>query len=188
MNNPFPSKILWDNAARDGLVLGLFTAACRLLIDRMTIAEGSAGMAILCCIVWAVKFGGCLWFMKYCMEKFSRRYSDAGTADTARYGRRTALLSAFVFSAMLLCYMLVIDPASTEARTGMMMEMFSQMYGTGIDTNTMNALRQTMDMYPQVTFVSTLAYSYLYGVILSSILARHIAANDPFAEFMNKND
>ena len=70
----------------------------------------------------------------------------------------------------------------------MMMEMFSQMYGTGIDTNTMNALRQTMDMYPQVTFVSTLVYSYLYGVILSSILARHIAANDPFAEFMNKND
>ena len=185
MNNPVSSKILWNKAARNGLALGLFTAACRLVSQFLTSAGTvSAGTAVLNGIVWLVQFTGCIWIMKFLMERLVKQYDGVDNRSTAKYGRLLALTSSLIFSAAMLFDVLFIAPETVSAQ----MDLLYEMYGPGMDNNTRTALQYIEDSYPQIMFFSTLVYSWLYGVVLSAILSRTIPRRDPFADFMKNNE
>ncbi len=184
MNNPDSKKILWNKAAKNGLVLGLFTAACRIL-SQFIAGSGipSAGTAVLNGIIWLLQFGGCIWIMKFLMERLTREFDGVDNRDTARYGRLLALTSSLIFAAAMLSDILFISPETASQQ----MDLYYQLYGSQIDENTRSALKAIEDNYPRILFFSTWIYSWIYGVILASILSLSIPKKDPFARFMNQN-
>ena len=102
MNDSASNRILWNLAAKNGLLLGLFTALCRILSQTLSTGEASAGMAVLNLIIWLVQFVGCIFLMKFFMERLVAGHKDADNRDTARYGRMLALTSSLIFSSAML--------------------------------------------------------------------------------------
>ena len=185
MGTPVSPEILRRKAAQNGLVLGLFTAACRLISQLVSNAGTvSAGTAVLNGIVWLIQFAGCIWIMKFLMERLVSRYSVTDNAVTAKYGRLLALTSSIIFSAVMFFYMEFVSPDTAAAQ----MDLIYEMYGSSLDSNTRSALQKIEEHYSRIAFVSTLVYSWLYGVVLSFILSRSIPKQDPFASYMNEND
>lgn len=182
MNITDSRKILWNKAAKNGLVLGLFTAACRILAQIVAGAEiPTAGTAVLNGIIWLLQFGGCIWIMRFLMERLTRQFEGVDNRDTARYGRLLALTSSLIFAAAMLFDVLFISPETIDRQ----MDLYYQLYGQQLDENTRSALKTIEDWYPQIMFFSTWIYSWIYGVILASILSISVPQKDPFTNFMN---
>ncbi len=184
MNNPAASRILWNEAAGKGFLLGLFTFLCRILSQSITLNGPSSGTAVLGIVIWFIQFAGCIWLMKVFMERLAAKYDGVDNKDTARYGMRLALASSIVFSAGMLADILFIAPEIVEEQ----MDMYYRMYGQYMDTNTQAMFRKVEDSYPEIVFFSTLTYSFLYGVVLSRILSMSIPKKDPFSSFMDKQE
>lgn len=185
MNDPVSSKILWNKAAKNGIALGLFTAVCRILSQYVTSVEmPSAGTAVLNGLIWLIQFIGCIWIMKFLMERLVRQYDKVDNRATAKYGRLLALTSSLIFSAAMLFDILFIAPETVTKQ----MDLLYEMYGSMIDANTRSALQYIENSYPQIMFFSTLIYSWLYGIVLSAILSRSIPRRDPFASYMDNNN
>lgn len=183
MDNSVSSRILWNKAARNGLLLGLFTAACRILSQAISsTGTATAGTAVLNGIVWLVQFGGCIWLMKFFMERLAGNFDGVTNRTTAKYGRMLALASSIIFSAAMFFDVSFISPETVTRQ----MDLYYQMYGNMLDENTRAMLQKVEDYYPQIMFFSTLIYSFLYGVVLSAILSVSIPRKDPFSSFMDK--
>lgn len=183
MENPVSSRILWNKAAQNGLLLGLFTAACRIVSQAISATEtATAGTAVLNGIVWLIQFGGCLWLMKFFMERLAGSCKGVTNRITARYGRMLALTSGLVFSAAMFFDVSFISPETVSRH----MDLYYQMYGSMLDENSRTMLRKIEDYYPQIMFFSTLIYSFVYGVVLSAILSVSIPRKDPFSSFMDR--
>lgn len=183
MDNSVSSRILWNKAARNGLLLGLFTAACRILSQAISsTGTATAGTAVLNGIVWLVQFGGCIWLMKFFMERLAGNFDGVTNRTTAKYGRMLALASSIIFSAAMFFDVSFISPETVTRQ----MDLYYQMYGNMLDENTRAMLQKIEDYYPQIMFFSTLIYSFLYGVVLSAILSVSIPRKDPFSSFMDK--
>lgn len=183
MDNSVSSRILWNKAARNGLLLGLFTAACRILSQAISsTGTATAGTAVLNGIVWLVQFGGCIWLMKFFMERLAGNFDGVTNRTTAKYGRMLALASSIIFSAAMFFDVSFISPETVTRQ----MDMYYQMYGNMLDENTRAMLQKIEDYYPQIMFFSTFIYSFLYGVVLSAILSVSIPRKDPFSSFMDK--
>ena len=56
-----------------------------------------------------------------------------------------------------------------------------KIYGSSLDSNSLNALDTVESIMPQVMFFSNLVYCFLYGTVLSAVLSRNIPPRDPFA-------
>ena len=180
MNNPDQKKILWNKAARNGLVLGLFTALCRIVSGALTSGDASAGTAVLNGIIWLLQTGGCIWLMKFLMERLVTQYDGVDNGDTARYGRMLALTSSMIFAAAMFFFVAFADPEFVSGQ----MDLIYQLYGEHLDENTRSYLKTIENNYTKIMFFSTWIYSWLYGVILSAILSISIPKKDPFAGFM----
>ena len=73
MENRIPRKDLWDSAGKAGLVLGLVSCAYVIITFFLAKLSGSTGTAFLVVLLnfllWAAKFGGCIYLMKLFMTK-----------------------------------------------------------------------------------------------------------------------
>ena len=98
MDTNVTPEILRRKAAANGLILGLFTAACRLASESVARGGAGTGTAVLTGLLWLVQFIGCIRIMKSLMKNLVRQYPDAGNEDTAKYGRLLALASSIIFS------------------------------------------------------------------------------------------
>ena len=185
MNNTDSKKILWNKAAKNGLALGLFTAACRLLSQFLAGSDiPTAGTAVLTGVIWLLQFGGCIWIMKFLMERLVHQYEGVDNKDTARYGRLLALTSSLVFAAAMLFDVIFISPEMAQQQ----MDLYYQLYGPNMNENTRSALQSIENNYPQILFFSTWIYSWIYGIVLASILSVTIPKKDPFVKFMKQNN
>ena len=180
MEKRISRKDLWDGAGKAGLVLGLVSSAYVLLTMLLTKLSGSTGMALvstlLAFLLWALKFGGCIYLMKYFMTKFAGAHPEADNSDTFRFGMATAFLSALIFSAFDLAYMTWVAPdAMTQA-----MESVTEMYGNMLPAESLDMLEEIN--LGRVTFFTNLIYCFLFGTVLSAILSRSIPSRNPFAD------
>lgn len=182
MNDSASNRILWNLATKNGLLLGLFTALCRILSQTLSTGEASAGMAVLNLIIWLVQFVGCIFLMKFFMERLVAGHKDADNRDTARYGRMLALTSSLIFSSAMLFDVVFLDPDMA----GQQIELIRQLYGGSLDSDTLELIGKE-GFYPKVMFFSNLIYGFVYGAILSWILSRYIPKRDPFSSYMDKN-
>ena len=181
-------KNMWESAGYAGLALGLVSVVYMYInnfLGRAVIEtpENASGLyEILGLVFWAAKFTGCIILMKFFMKKFSASYPEATNKDVMKMGIATALLSAFLYSAVQFADMAYFQADYYNAVFASALKEMPKM-----DMNTMNQIREIIDMIPQISFVINLLYCFVYGAILSMILSRNIPNNDPFANY-NKPD
>lgn len=170
-------KNLWNSAAKAGMVLGLVSSAY-LFINQWVTSMGIPVLSgVLGFVLWAVKFGGCIWLMMFFMKKFAAENTAADNSTTMKFGIATALLSALVYAAFSFANMAYFSTDLIAENMDAVMQAYSQF----MDSNTMSQMEKTMTKLPQITFFGNLIYCFIFGTILSAILSRNIPSRDPFA-------
>ncbi len=173
-------KNMWNAAGKAGLVLGLVSTVY-LFISQFI---GQAGMpaflnSVISFVLWAAKFVGCIWIMKFFMKKFASENDSVTNSGTFRLGLAMSALSAVVYAAFTFANVAFISPDLFNEQMDMVMQQIAPM----MDSNTQSMMETYMERLPQITFISNLIYCFLYGMILSFILSRNIPSKDPFAEY-----
>ena len=183
MESKLSRRNLWNNAGQSGAILGLATTAImfanQLCNEAFSAPELRTTGLVVSILLWVIKFGGCIWLMRFFMIRLCRKYPEATNSDTMRFGAATAFLSALIFATFNLANILFISPDLMQEEFDIIMQSYSQF----LDYNTLSKKEEMMDIYPQTSFISTLGYCYLYGTALSAILSRYIPKTDPFADF-----
>ena len=167
---------MWNTAAEAGLVLGLISAAYMFLTQWIASAP-SAVSVILSMILWAGKFGGCIWMMVFYMKRHTANHPEITNKDTFNLGMATALLSAVVYSAAAFANVAYISGDAVAEQLRISMQQMSSM----MDSNSIAMMETFMQKLPQITFFSNLIYCTAFGTVLSFILSRNIPSRDPFA-------
>lgn len=172
-----------NRSALAGTVLGAVSAVCMFInMPLSSLSETSPFIGnLISFILWAAKFAGCIWIMRFFMNKFAKENSDATNRDTFLYGLFASLLSALLFAALTMVNMTLIAPDFYSAQYDLALQTVAPM----LDSNTMSKMSSIMERMPEISFFQTLIYCFLYGTILSSILSRGIPKKDPFAEYRN---
>lgn len=178
MKEPISGRIIWNAAAKTGLVFAAVTIGCNLLKRGIIALELSTFVAgALNAILWAGELVGCIYLMILFMRKLVKDYDGVQNEDTNRYGRRIALLSAILIASANY----LILTFTPEAKLQEEIDAALAAYGSMLDSNTLSMMEEMMQNLPIITFFSNLIYCFLYGTVLSAILSRSIPARDPFA-------
>ncbi|MCD8208703.1 MAG: DUF4199 domain-containing protein, partial [Bacteroidales bacterium] len=161
--------VMWDDAAKAGIVLGLVPVVYLFLTQFVTKGLGShaflAGAVNF--LLWLVKLLVCVWLMMLYMKKFARvRRADNG--ETFRFGCIVAGCSALIVAAGSLANVLLVNPDAVSSQFNAVFENYS----SSLDSNTQELLVRIQGMMPELTFFSNLIYCFLFGVVLSYILSR----------------
>ena len=184
MKETVSTRILWNNAGKAGAVLGL-TSAAVMFLNQLASGMSSTGLVLLASsVLWLVKFAGCIWLMRFFMQRLADRYDGVTGSTSFKYGMMIAFLSALIYSAVLLANMLFISADLTQQQFDQVM----QAYAGILDANSISMMEKLENVYPQIAFFSQLVYCFMYGTILSLILSRFIPRNDPFAGYQEGPD
>ena len=185
MENRIPRKDLWDSAGKAGLVLGLVSSAYVIITYFLAKLSGSTGTALLATLLsfllWAAKFGGCIYLMKLFMTKYGAAHPGLDNSDTFRFGMVTALLSALVFSAFDMAFVTWVAPDTFSKA----IETAQESYGSLLPAESLEAMEEMN--FGLISFFTNLIYCFLFGTVLSAILSRNIPSRNPFADF-RQND
>lgn len=177
---------MWDHAAKAGLALG-GASVLYLALTALKVMVGSNDsenfsfvwtvlLSILGIALWVAKLVGCVYLMKYFMQKFAATDQDMDRSRLFRFGALAALLSALVYSAANLAYTTLIAPDTYEAALDYLRQMpqFS-----ASELAQAEQMMGNMNM-PTIGFFSNVIYCFLYGTILSAILSKRICPDNPF--------
>lgn len=176
-------KTLWEEAGKAGLALGAVSSAYLFMTQFIGNIEMPAVVTMLVnTVLWAAKFGGCIWLMMFFMKKFCKQHPSVGNGTTYRLGLAISVLSALVYAAASFANTAFISADIINENMNLVMEQMAPM----MDSNSMNQMDEIMSKLPQITFFSTLFYCIIYGSILSFILSRNIPSKNPFAD--NKSE
>ena len=176
-------KTLWEEAGKAGLALGAVSSAYLFMTQFIGNIEMPAVVTMLVnTVLWAAKFGGCIWLMMFFMKKFCKQHPSVGNGTTYRLGLAISVLSALVYAAASFANTAFISADMINENMNLVMEQMAPM----MDSNSMNQMDEIMSKLPQITFFSNLFYCIIYGSILSFILSRNIPSKNPFAD--NKSE
>lgn len=171
-------KSIWNSAGSAGLILGGISVAYLLLnwvLSRIA-GEGTAvvltGAASV--LLWAVKFGACIWFMKFCMTRYSDENPEADHGDVFKFGVLVALLSALVYSGAYSAYLIYLAPEQLEEALDMLRD------NPMLDSNSLEMVEQIIPKMPAISFFVNIVYCWLFGTVLSAIFSRNIPSSNPF--------
>ena len=186
MEESYSRKDFWNGAGKAGLVLGLVPVVY-MLVEQLLLQDaadtlGNLPATLVTFALWLAKFAGCIFLMRWFLQRFAAAHPGVSRRDVYRYGTAIALTSALVYSAFVLAWSKFIDP-----------EMFSRAfeeaasrYSSMMDSNTTEMMESLADKMPVIAFFSNLIYCFLYGTVLSAILAGNVAPDkDPFADGSN---
>ena len=180
MESSITGKDIWDSAAKAGLALGAVSSAYLAVSQVMGMNSGSTGAAVLMSLLgillWAVKFGGCIYLMKFFMQRFASSHTGTTNADTFKFGTATAFLSALIYSGFYLAFVTIIAPDTFSNA----LSTITESYGSMMDAESLESL-ENMN-FGTMTFVTSLLYCFFFGTVLSSILSRNIPSKNPFNE------
>lgn len=172
-------KALWNDAGKDGLILGavsLFYMVCNLLLGK--VGESGTAMTLLASLaaflLWAVKFGACIYLMKFFMKAFAMENPDADNSDTFKFGCAIAILSALIYSAGYMAYVTFIAPDTFSKSIEMLAD------NPMMTAEAREMMEQMAPKMPAMTFFANLFYCWLFGTVLSAIFSRNIPSRNPF--------
>lgn len=162
-------KTIWEEAGRKGLILGAVTIAYMLLgmvLGDLSSAGGAKAIIgnVVSTLLWIVKTFLCIYLLYKFIAKFRNDWPEADRSDCFRMGSSTAFLSALLYSAFYLAYVLFINPTVFSDTVAMMADVFPP--------EAMASMESMIPSMPAVGFFSNLIYCWLFGVILSFIFSR----------------
>lgn len=185
MTENIDRKDVLNSASVSGLVLGAVCIAYAGIIYAVDKTGMSAMLStLLKSVLWAAKFVGCIFFMRYFMRRLDSQHGIS-QKTAFRQGVLSALFSALIVSGATFAQIqFIITPESYVAE---MMAAMSQMSGM-LDSNSQRAMQGIIQKLPLISFFSTLIYCFLYGTVLSAILSRYVKPSDPFADYREAKD
>lgn len=173
-------KTIWNEAGKAGIALGGTVIACSLLSSGLGLLGGGAMVkflvSVLGFIIWLAKLVGCIWIMRYFMQKLVRDYQDVDNRQTYILGVESALLSALIVAAFTMATVMFVSPESYQET----IETAIAQTSTMLDSNSRAVLDGMIQNLPIIMFFSNLVYCFIYGWILSAILSRNIPSSNPF--------
>ena len=168
MKPTLDNKSIWNEAAISGLLFGAVSIAC-LMGKEFAAMSGKVFLIQAAGIVlWAVEFFGCILLMKKRMIRLRDNYFDVKISDSYRFGRRVALLSGLLLAS---AQALIIMKMPAETMDTMVGTLASQLQLSSSDMDSVNGV---VDKLPLWTFLFQWAYCFLYGTVLSAIMARYV--------------
>lgn len=179
-------KSLWNEAGRAGLILGgvsLFYMVCNFLLGKVgadsVIATALAGLVSF--LIWAVKFGACIYLMRFFMKSYAKCNDGVTNSDTFKFGCAVALLSALIYSAGYMAYVMFIEPDVFSKS----LEVFAE--NPMVTSDMMDMMEQMIPRMPTMTFFTNLFYCWMFGTVLSAIFSRNIPSTNPFENNTSDN-
>ena len=168
MKPTLDNKGIWNEAAISGLLFGAVSIAC-LMGKESAALSGNAFLTQLAAIVlWAVEFFGCILLMKKRMMLLKDKYFDVRIDQSYKFGRRVALLSGLLLAS---AQALIIMKMPAETMDTMVGTLASQLQ---LSSSDMDSVGRVVDKLPLWTFLFQWAYCFLYGTVLSAIMARYV--------------
>lgn len=185
------SRTIWNEAAKSGLGLGIFTGIF-IYIGMLTGTLSSGGFgarlagSLISVVLWIAKFIGCLWLLRFFMLKFALRHPGLSNRSSFRFGMLTALTSALIVAGIGLINMTVIAPDTIRQFTDAYMQTYSAAIPMG-DSDRI-AFERVMNYLPQISFFTTFIYCYLFGTIAAKIFSSSIPPKDVFGDPLDSLD
>lgn len=174
-NNSF-----WNLSAKAGFTLGgvsILYLAYTAVVSAINSSSVAASVifTILNFVLWAAKLFGCFFLLKGFMGAYRIARKDS-SVSVFKFGMLVAALSALVYSAAYLAYVMFIAP---DTFSGMMdMILSSPMY----DSNTKAAMQELTPKLPTISFFANFIWCFLYGTILSAFISKGTNRNNPFED------
>ena len=170
MKEAVSDKNIWNDAARVGIIFGLFSSACLGLKELSSLSGSTFLVALVGIVVWALEFFGCIWLMRHYMISETKKYQGIQQRDLYKFGRRVALLSGLILAAVNAYAVSLVPPETMEETLN---AVATSMPG-GMQADAQEQLGTMMDKFPLYTFVGQWIYCFLYGSILSAIMSRYV--------------
>ena len=176
MKEVVDNKTLWNEAARVGIVFGLFSSVCLGLKEAAALTNSTLLVTAAAIILWAVEFFGCILLMKKYMLDELEKHEGMTQLQLYKFGRRVALLSGFILAVVnAVIVSFVPDETLAETLNETMAAMPASMQADAEDT-----MALMMDKFPLLTFLGQWLYCFLYGSILSAIMSRYVSVYSVF--------
>jgi len=176
MKEVVDNKTLWNEAARVGIVFGLFSSVCLGLKEAAALTNSTLLVTAAAIILWAVEFFGCILLMKKYMLDELEKHEGMTQLQLYKFGRRVALLSGFILAVVnAVIVSLIPDETLAETLNETMAAMPASMQADAEDT-----MALMMDKFPLLTFLGQWFYCFLYGSILSGIMSRYVSVYSVF--------
>lgn len=178
------SKVLWSEAAKYGIVLGLFTCIFIFLdwgIAKIDVSEMRSIILVrvLSLILWFIKLVGCYYIMFRLVRQLRGRFDGVTRQHEISYGTMLAVTSGFICAAANYVNISYLNPDVIQTT---MDALTSTMQMTDSELST---LRKTAQNIPIATFFVQWLYCIAYGAIISRFIARS-ESDDMFGN--NQND
>ena len=182
--------IIWNEAAKAGLVLGVFTGLfvfASMLLSNIGTGTGARILASLADVaLWLLKFVGCLWLLRFSMLRFASRYDGITSKESFRFGMLTALTSAIIVAGLNLLCTTTLFPDVMQQAIDSSMQSYSAIMPLG-DSDRV-AMERMISHIPQISFFVTLIYCFIYGTVASKIFSSSIPPRDSFGDPVGRND
>lgn len=163
----------WSLAALDGLLLSLVTIIFSL-ITSVFVPKG-----IVSILLWALKFGGCLYLLFYFMKKYSGNFDHVSYKQSFFFGFLVCLFSSVICACFMFLSITVLFPETVDQITEQVQGVLAtQNYDAEQESQAMAMLNNL----PQIMLFGSLIYYTLYGLIVSAILANFTKKENPFPE------
>lgn len=163
-----------NRAALAGAVLGVVSGGYIFVSYALA---GSVGGTALTWLYWLAKLVGCIWIMRWFMQRFCRDFGQADNTDTRKLGTLAALYSAIITAACSFIALEYVFPDAIQQQLSLVLST----YGSMFDSNTMSMMEKMGEKMGVISSISNLFWCFLYGWILSIILSSRIPSVDPFA-------
>lgn len=185
MKQSIDKSIIWNEAAKSGLVLGLYTSAFTLIssLTARLALSGIGGIILiqaLNAILWMAKFGGCLWLMRLFMKKLVFKYEGVTRSSTFHLGVQTALFSAIIVAGVGLLNFTLISPDVMKEAIDSALQGYSAVAPIGDSERA--SIERMMGNLPMISFFVTFTYCFLYGTVVSKIFSSGIPPEDIFSD------
>jgi hypothetical protein len=168
MKKTMDNNAVWNEAGKGALYLGGLSVLCLSLKEVSALSGSSFLITAAAVILWVVEFFGCILLMKRSLLDFRDKYEDVKMADTARLGRRMALLSGLLLASAQALFIMQMPQEDMNA-------LVDQLSGAmSMGASEREAMDGVLTRLPVFTFVFQWLYCFLYGTVLSSILSRYI--------------
>lgn len=177
------NKAISSEAGRVALIFGLISGGYVLidpLLNRIGVPVIANGLSI---VLWAAKFFGCIYLMRFFMRKLSLLYGGVGRRELLRFGTLVALFSAIITA---VCCYVSIGYLFTDQYTAAF-DMLWQQMGSALDSNTRGSLQNMESNLAQISTVSNFLWCFIYGWVLSVILSGSVSSSSE-ALFSDKDD
>lgn len=169
MNEKISFKDIWHAAGIAGLVLASISTAY-LLAEHGLSLHNNTFTVILTGLLQILKIVACIMAMRAFMKRFKLDFPEAETKDIRRMGTMTAFLSALIFAGVSMAFYTYHPEIVAQA-----LDIARNTYSNLMDENARQALGMVETRFPQMIFGYTLVYCFLFGWILSAILAPRVA-------------